>query len=56
MLVNLSFIKLSGDVKDNYTKTLKGFRNKDVEWSRLKNVLSNSKVQFTPYMLLMVLR
>lgn len=50
MLVNLSFIKLSGDVKDNYTKTLKGFRNKDVEWSRLKNVLSNSKVQFTPYM------
>lgn len=49
MLVNLSYIKLKTNIIDTYTKSKKGWLNKDVEWDRLKNVLSSSKVQFSPY-------
>ena len=48
-MVNISYIHLSNNIIDNYTLTKKGWRNKNVEWSRLKNVLSNSNVQFSPY-------
>lgn len=49
MLVNISYIKLEGKIIDNYLKTKKGWRNKDVEWDNMENVLSNSNVQFSPY-------
>ena len=49
-MINLSFIKLKGNVKDNYLDSLKGFRNKDVNWDDLPKVLGNSKIQFSPYM------
>ena len=49
-MINLSFIKLKGNVKDNYLDSLKGFRNKDVNWDDLHKVLGNSKIQFSPYM------
>ena len=49
MIVNISYLKLKGKVIENYTKTKSGWLNKQVEWSRLKNVLSNSKIQFSPY-------
>ncbi len=49
MSVNISFIKLKGKVTDNYTKTLKNWRNKDVNWYDLPKVMGNSNIQFSPY-------
>ena len=49
MTVKVSYIKLDGNVIDNYSASKKGWRHKKVEWSRLKNVLSNSTIQFSPY-------
>ena len=49
MTVNISYIKLGGNVIDHYKKSKKNWLNKDVEWSNLKNVLSSSKIQFSPY-------
>lgn len=49
MTVNLSYIALKGNVIDNYKKSKHGWRNKDVEFDNLKNVLSNSTIQFSPY-------
>lgn len=49
MTVNISYKKLKGDVVENYKKTKKGWLNKDVEWNKLQNVLSNSKIQFSSY-------
>lgn len=49
MTVNISYLKLTDNIIDNYTKTKKNWLNKDVEWNKLCNVLSNSKVQFSPY-------
>jgi len=49
MSVNISFIKLKGKVTDNYTKTLKNWRNKDVSWYDLPKVMGNSNIQFSPY-------
>ena len=48
-MVNISYISLNDKVIDNYTLTKRNWKNKDVEWSRLKNVLSNSTIQFSPY-------
>jgi len=48
-MINLSFIKLKGKVTDNYTKTLKNWRNKDVNWYDLPKVMGNSNIQFSPY-------
>ena len=48
MTVNISYIRLKDKVIENYSKSLKGWTNRDIEWNRLKNVLSNSKIQFTP--------
>ena len=48
-MINLSFIKLKGKVVDNYLDSLKGFRNKDVNWYDLHKVLGDSKIQFSPY-------
>jgi len=49
MIVNISYLKLKGKVIDNYEKSKKGWLSKSVEWCKLKNVLSNSNVQFSPY-------
>jgi hypothetical protein len=49
MTVNLSYIKLKDNVIDSYEQSKKGWLNKDVEWKRLKNVLNDSTVQFSPY-------
>jgi hypothetical protein len=49
MTVNISYIALRGDVTENYTKTKKNWKHKEVQWSKLKNVLSNSRIQFSPY-------
>lgn len=49
MTVNISYIVLGGNVSENYSKSKKGWKHKEVEFSRLKNVLSNSNVQFSPY-------
>jgi len=48
-MINLSFIKLKGKVIDNYTSSLKNWRNKDVNWYDLEKVLGNSTIQFSPY-------
>ncbi len=50
MLVNLSYIQMRGSVKESYTKSLSGWKNKDVEFTSLKHVLGNSNIQFSPYM------
>ena len=49
MTVNISYIALRGDVTENYTKTKKNWKHKEVQWNKLKNVLSNSRIQFSPY-------
>jgi len=48
-MINLSFIKLRGKVTDNYLKSLKGWRNKDVNWYDLEHVVGDSSIQFSPY-------
>jgi hypothetical protein len=48
MTVNISFIRLKKNVIDNYNKSLKNFTEKAVEWDKLKYVLGDSRVQFTP--------
>ena len=48
-MINLSYIKLKGKVIDNYLSSLKGWKNKDVEWKNVKYVLKDSSVQFSPY-------
>lgn len=49
MSVNISFIKLKSKIIDDYESTLKGWKNKDVNWYDLHKVLGNSKIQFSPY-------
>ena len=49
MSVNLSFIKLDGKVIDNYEKSLSGWKNKNVNFSDLHKVMSNSNIQFSSY-------
>ena len=48
-MINLSFIKLKGNVKDNYTKSLKGYANKMVTWEDIHKPMSSSKVQYSCY-------
>ena len=49
MTVNISFIKLKGNVMDNYEKSLKGWKNKDVTWEDIHKPMSSSKVQYSCY-------
>jgi len=49
MTVNISYNKLDGNIVDNYTKTLKGWRSKDVEWKNMYKVVCNSSIQYSPY-------
>ena len=49
MTVEISYIKLKSNIIDSYRQTKKGWIQKTVEWDKLKNVLSNSKIQFSPY-------
>jgi len=49
MIISISYIKLKGKIVDNYSSSKSGWLSKSVEWSRLKNVLSNSNIQFSPY-------
>jgi len=48
-MINISYIRLKNNIVDSYRSTKKGWLNKDVEFSKLKNVLSSSRVQFSPY-------
>lgn len=49
MTVNISFIKLKGNVIDNYEKSLKGWKNKDVTWEDIHKPMSSSKIQYSCY-------
>jgi hypothetical protein len=49
MLVNVSYKVLSGKVIDNYTETLSGWRNKEVEWNKVYRITNKSNVQYSPY-------
>jgi hypothetical protein len=49
MTINISYNKLNGNVVDNYTKTLKGFRNKYVTWDNMRKVVCDSSIQYSCY-------
>lgn len=49
MTVNISYIQLKGKITDNYTKTLSGWKNKEVAWDNIHIPMSSSKVQYSPY-------
>ena len=49
MVVNISFKQVKEDVTKEYHKTLRGWNTKQVEWSKLKNVVSKSNIQYSPY-------
>lgn len=49
MTVNISFIKLKGNVTDNYELTKTGWKNKDVHWKNIHKVMYNSTIQYAPY-------
>lgn len=48
-MINLSFIKLKGDVKDSYELTLRNWKNKMVNWCDLHKVMGNSSIQYSPF-------
>ena len=45
--LNISYIKLKKDVKDDYTKSLKGWKSKLVNWRDMEKVLGDSRIQFS---------
>lgn len=47
--MNISFKQLSGNVTDNYTKTLKGWSNKTIKFEDLHKIVSKSNIQYSPY-------
>jgi hypothetical protein len=49
MTINISYKKVDGNVIDNYAKTLKGFRNKDVTWNNMRKVVCDSSIQYSCY-------
>ena len=45
--LNISYIKLKKDVKDDYTQSLKGWKSKLVNWRDMEKVLGDSRIQFS---------
>lgn len=48
-MINLSYIRLQGKIIDNYTKTLKGYQNKMVNWVDVAKPMSSSNIQYSCY-------
>jgi len=47
--VFISFIKLKGNVIDNYKSSKSGWKSKCVAWEDMRKVMSNSKVQYSNF-------
>jgi len=48
-MINLSFLKLKGNIVDNYEQTKKGWRSKQVLWTDVYKLMTNSKIQYSPF-------
>ena len=49
MNVNISFIKLKNNVTSEYHLTKRNWKSKEVQWSDIHKVMSNSKIQYSCY-------
>ena len=47
--VRLSFLVLKGNIVDNYELTKTGWRSKQVLWTDVYKLMTNSKIQYSPY-------
>ena len=47
MTVNVSFIKLKNNVTSEYQLTKRNWKSKEVQWSDIHKVMSNSKIQYS---------
>lgn len=45
----ISFIRLNNNIVDSYEKSKSGWRSKMVTWEDIRNVMSNSKVQYSNF-------
>ena len=49
MIVNISFKQTKQKVIDDYTKTLRGWANKDVSWANIHKVMNKDNIQYSCY-------
>ena len=49
MILNISFKQIKGNITDNYTKTLRGWNNKDVTFDNIHKVMNKSSIQYSCY-------
>lgn len=56
MTVHISFIKLKKNVVDSYELTKRNWKSKEVQWNDIHKVMSNSKIQYSCYSCLMVIK
>ena len=49
MIVRISYKQTKGKVTENYTKTLRGWHSKNVEWKNIHKVISKDSIQYSCY-------
>lgn len=48
-MVNISYVKTNGNVVENYTKTLIGWENIDVDFKEIRTLIKDSSIQVSPF-------